>query len=550
MSFACDKTDEKGSADQEKPKGTNYYFDFEEGNDDNSGIDKSSPFKTFSIISNLVLEAGDSILLKGGQTHLGSLKLSGVNGTSFADIVISSYGKGNATIDAKGHLAGVELYDCGFITVSDLSITADGYYTEIADDARVAKLKMRCGVFIGAKTKSLSRNITIKDLKIADIYAENKGFDRPNEDVTTSNGEGNYGYGIRIYNSEVEGAIMSDFVIDNCDITRVSHTGIKSTSDASNEIKRLLITDCEVSYVGGPGMQFSRTDDSEVRRNTINYSGAPGESRNWSRGSGLWTWGCDKMLIEHNKFMNANGPADSAGAHIDFNCTDVIIQYNFSYNNAGGFCEILGNNYNCAYRYNVSVGDGYRVKGQKYHGVKATQEGKVYWLSGYVGKNQKKHGPYNSYCYNNTIYTSPEMVAKIAIEGTAQGLLVMNNIFCIDSEFKSVLGDQYNPEQEGEGTVINPIFKNNLFLKENWPANAPVRDQSPLYGDPQFKNPGGVNIEDYIPQNIAIIKDKGLPIQLIPGDTKGLQWGGLVMNKDILGRQIDDKPDMGAIEIK
>ena len=31
-----------------------------------------------------------------------------------------------------------------------------------------------------------------------------------------------------------------------------------------------------------------------------------------------------------------------------------------SYNNEGGFAEILGDNINCGYRYNISVNDGYR----------------------------------------------------------------------------------------------------------------------------------------------------------------------------------------------
>ena len=29
-------------------------------------------------------------------------------------------------------------------------------------------------------------------------------------------------------------------------------------------------------------------------------------------------------LIEKNKFQNANGPADSAGCHIDFNCKTLL----------------------------------------------------------------------------------------------------------------------------------------------------------------------------------------------------------------------------------
>ena len=132
-------------------------------------------------------------------------------------------------------------------------------------------------------------------------------------------------------------------------------------------------------------MQMSGVKSGLVKGNYINGSGSNNDSRKWGRGSGLWTWGTTNEVIENNSFLNANGPGDSAGCHIDFNCSDVVVQYNLSVNNAGGFCEILGNNYNCAYRYNISVNDGYRVKGQN----GAFQEGKIYWLSGYVGNKQQ-----------------------------------------------------------------------------------------------------------------------------------------------------------------
>ena len=49
--------------------------------------------------------------------------------------------------------------------------------------------------------------------------------------------------------------------------------------------------------------------------------------------------------------------------HIDFNCSHVVVQYNLSTNNSCVFCERLGNNFNNAYRYNISVNGGYKVKG-------------------------------------------------------------------------------------------------------------------------------------------------------------------------------------------
>ena len=43
------------------------------------------------------------------------------------------------------------------------------------------------------------------------------------------------------------------------------------------------------------------------------------------------------------------------GAHIDWGCERVVIQYNLSKNNYGGFAEILGENIMCGYRYNISI---------------------------------------------------------------------------------------------------------------------------------------------------------------------------------------------------
>jgi len=296
---------------------------------------------------------------------------------------------------------------------------------------------------------------------------------------------------------------------------------------------------------GGPGIQMSGVVNAIVRNNRVNKSGSHNDSRKWGRGSGLWTWGSRDVLIEKNYFLNASGPGDSAGAHIDFNCSNVILQYNFSANNAGGFCEILGNNYNCAYRYNISVNDGYRIKGKD----GAFQEGKLFWLSGYNGK-RKRRGPYNSYFYNNTMYVKKEILTKIAIDKATSGVLITNNIFYIEGKSKAVLGDQYNPEKEGETTIKNLVFQNNLFLKNNnWPKELPIQDDRAIIGNPNFANAGGDRIVDYIPLDTRLIQNKGIEIDLIPNDSIGLPVG-LRVNYDILGNRIEGLPDMGAIELK
>ncbi len=280
-----------------------------------------------------------------------------------------------------------------------------------------------------------------------------------------------------------------------------------------------------------------------VGNNQVSYSGSNDDSRKWGRGSGLWTWGASQVLIEKNKFLHANGPADSAGAHIDYNCDNVVMQYNISANNAGGFCEILGNNYNCAYRYNISINDGQRTKGVD----GAFQEGKILWLSGYQGQKKRK-GPVNTYIYNNTIYADASYIPKMAIDNTSKGILIANNIFYLKGKAKVVLGDQYKPDVKNNKKVEQVFFKNNLFLnKSSWPEGSGIEDESPVFGDPMFKNAGGFMANDYSPENLDLTQFKGIRVPMLPNDKQGL-INTLKMATDILGNPIPEMPSIGAIE--
>ena len=78
----------------------------------------------------------------------------------------------------------------------------------------------------------------------------------------------------------------------------------------------------------------------------------------WNRGSGLWTYTTNDAIIQECVFDNAYGPLDSYGAHIDWGNERVVVQYCLKRPNYGGFIEILGENIDCGYRYNISIGDG------------------------------------------------------------------------------------------------------------------------------------------------------------------------------------------------
>lgn len=526
----------------QKKSSTAYYFNSETGNNLNNGSLKK-PFKDLYKAGEIKLLPGDSILLAGGVTFYGSLSLTNVQGSAENPIVISSYFSGKngqlATIDAKGYYSGILLDNCSFIKVMNLNVRANGGGMKNELDKNK---DMRCGVLVTTSKPGIYRDIVLSRLSVSDIFYEEPGFLRDKREVKTANGTQRYGWGIRFINN-IENAFLKDISVKNCVVMKVSHTGIKLTA-RNNGISNMEISNSRVSDVGGPGIQMSGVYKGIVKENIVNGSGSNNDSRNWARGSGLWTWGTSDVLIEKNQFLNAKGPGDSAGAHIDYNCNNVILQYNLSVNNAGGFCEILGNNHNCAYRYNVSVNDGYRVKGQD----GAFQEGKIFWLSGYIGK-EKPSGPFNSYFYNNTIYVKKEIEAKIAVAKTSSGICMANNIFVIEGSSSEVQGDQYVPDKKGDAGIKNLVFENNIYLNtSNWPESVLIQDKSPIYGNPGFINKGGLKLTDYTPKNIKLIQDKGIEIPKIPGDSIGL-YLGLKVDCDILGHKISGRPDMGAIEI-
>ncbi len=521
----------------------NFYVDPLNGSDTNSGTSINKAFQHLQAISLVDLRGGDSVLVAANGINKGSLVLKNKAGSKNRPIVISSFSanKSKATIDAKGYSSGILLENCSYITVNNLTIQADaGGMIDIADQDAT----MRCGVLVNTTQAGVSEGIVLKDLSIKDIYFEDPGFLRGENEVKTANGKQRYGWGIRFINN-TDNASIKDITVAYCEIKNVSHTGIKFTAK-NHGIENIKVYNNKVIETGGPGIQMSGVSKGHIYQNVVDGSGNNNDSRKWGRGSGLWTWGTKDVIIEHNEFLNANGPGDSAGAHIDFNCSDIIVQYNFSANNAGGFCEILGNNYNCAYRYNISVNDGYRVKGEN----GAFQEGKIFWLSGYVENKLKPLGPYNSYFYNNTIYTKPGLVAKVAVAKTAEGICMVNNIFVIEGESHEVEGDQFVADKRAEAVIPNVVFENNLFLNQkNWPQTVLVQPQNSVYGNPDYRNAGGLIPADYTPRNVGLIKDRGIDVSPIPGDSIGLRVG-LKVTKDFFGHPIVNKPDMGAIEIE
>ncbi len=505
-----------------------YYIDSDAGSDDNDGRTESRAWKSLLKASSVSLSAGDQILLKAGQTHLGKLKFVGVEGTEEAPIVIASYGDGeDPLIDAAGYLAGVHFRDAKHVLVKDLEITADGGVTVDGESRTV-----RYGVFVDVSDDQQTfSDIEIRDLYIHDIFPER---DREHEgrNPTTY-----VGTGISLRGGLTE---CSGVLVENC---RIEETGFKA-------IELFRLSDAEVlgnqmKNIGGPAIQPGRVNDLLVRDNVVDGSGAYTDSRMHGRGSGIWPWTSNRILIERNKFMHARGRGDTCGVHIDFNCSDVVVQYNLSWDNEGGFLEILGNNWNCAYRYNVSIDDGARVNGEG----GATQWGHTLWLSSYTGTGNLRKGPFNTYIYNNTIYTRPDLVAKFDFSRTSDGVLIANNIFYIEGDTANVYTNWENSQEPQGATPQNYVWRNNLYLEADvLPEGMPADDSQPLIGNPVFYQTGGSDGQSYIPTATDVVEDRGIVIEKLDGDDIGLRIG-LTVTEDFFGNPIVGMPDLGAVEV-
>lgn len=586
------------------------YIDAEKGSDKNKGTSIKKPIKTLAKLAKMRVRHGDQVLLKGNQVHKGFIELIDLNdrideaknkvGRKMPRVHIGSYGGAKATIDFKGYRAGVWIENTSCVDVTDLKMTGDG--GPESKSMMIRKKDKFAGQRYGIKlscNKNIENNfmhgINIYNVDIFDVF-----FHNPVKETRVCNRwgrqAGREGWGWGIQGKVKGGKGMHNVSINSVNVRNVSYIGIqlhgggKMHGEKERNVYKLALDSCTIYQVGGPGMQFNKVHHSHMKNCQMTESGTRMDNRNWGRGSGMWTWGVSDFLLSHNIFEGAQGIGDSCGAHIDFNCTNVVIEYSLSRYNAGGFVEVLGVNSNCSYRYNVSINDGWRnpkdLPRQGFWGIGAL--GCIFTVNGHNGGFYK--GPYNTYIYNNTVIntTSEPYVNPFvfSIATSVRGLLVANNVFWFPkktrenwgshmwhdgapadnaNDFKIATGPRKlkNPKKvkkskhggvpavsrpmtQKEIDALNIVMKNNIYQIEDC---LPDRywDENYIVADPGFKNVNGRNPEDMIPTNAAVV-EQGIAIKKLRLDktSYGLKFGGLTQDRDFFGRKIT-KPIVGAI---
>tara|TARA_B110000971_G_scaffold28576_1_gene25608 strand:- start:78 stop:1979 length:1902 start_codon:yes stop_codon:yes gene_type:complete len=523
-----------------------YFVSNSLGNDTNSGLSSQTPIKSISRLNTFNFFPGDSILFKSGDTFLGMFWLKG-SGDSSHPIVVDTYGGlDKASINGDGYQSCILLFNNEFISINNLDIFNENSHLDSLGNIKLlagfsgasntwgSGKNVRFGIKIVATSKSLT-GFSFNNLKIHDIYPS---------PVLSQNIH--KGYGIKIESQSDTLSFLynriSDLKIYNCDISKTGHYGIWVKSLGLNGIdsvknSNINILECNFEDTGGSGFVPNKSKNILVQNSSFNHSGSSIDPRMWKRGSGLWTFDCKDVIVQHNYFMNAHGPQDSYGAHIDYGNENVVFQYNYSYNNEGGFAEILGDNINCGYRYNISVNDGYRLDPNNSSWDK---KGKIFWISNFCGSGPRCPNV-GSFIYNNTIFVNDSLNPEIYFWPNIGDVHLYNNLIYVGS-----YGNKISTLLQNTSNILN-ISHNIFYDSSRLDLDSDLMNNA-IFENPQLVNSFNQGVNNplfYKIQNSSIAIGNG---KLISGSNDSTNYLNNNGGKDYFGNLVSNSllPNIGA----
>ena len=533
------ETDPDKYTDSSSSGDTTYYISFSDGDDSKDGKSESNAFKNLGKINSITFAPGDKIKFKTGDVWKGYFKVRG-SGSSSSPITIESYGSSSKPIiDGNGYQASLFLENVEYIEVNNLEFKNEASHKKSDNSVKLMSGSSRTGqderYGILALRFGAGKNINhlkVSNVKISNIY--------PTPSEQSYNHQG-YGMRFESYN-DGELNYFDGITIDNVDISLTGHYGIHivnrmSGAQADFYHRNISITNSSFYDTGGSGIVFARSKNILVENSTFKGTGSTKDSRMWERGSGLWFYTCNDAIVQNSTFEDAYGVQDSFGAHIDWGNERVVIQYCLSKNNFGGFVEILGENLDCGYRYNISIGDGTRT---------GAHNGKIFWVSDFAGSNSRKIGSKNNFIYNNTVFvpstnpvTNSPMTPDVLIRENTEDTFVYNNLIYIDSG--ASLSILTNNDSD-----LN-FFRNNLYFGsvDIDPNTAFQHHSSEIFVDPKLINPGSSDPNDYKLQADSPAIGKGILINGSTNTSNFIQNNG---GKDYFGNSVSnsEKPNIGA----
>ncbi len=335
---------------------TYYYVDSVNGDDANSGTDANSPVKTISGLKISEITAGAHFLFKNGGEYECAVTLT-CSGTKENPIVISSYGEGEkAILKTDAHTDVFRLFDCSYITISDIHIKAPN----------------GGGIWID------TLNRTSEGIVIDNVYFTDMQNYRVTSRDNFSNGAADARAAVMVKGLPSRSRYaVNDLTIKNCEVYNCANGFMVwgSWNDAQtpwceNEEdidpiynEGLLIEGCYFHEMDAEAVVVGICDGALVTNcRAINCCQGPGTDENGNilyYTAAMWFWGSENSTIQYCEIAGQKNVGDGMAVDFDSHTNNCTYQYIYSHDNMRFICNCpnySGHNNNTV-RYCLSVND-------------------------------------------------------------------------------------------------------------------------------------------------------------------------------------------------
>ncbi len=367
-----------------------YYIDAINGDDSNSGTEIDSAVKTLAGLKELNVGPGTHFLFRNGGEYECAATLT-CNGTKENPVVISSYGDGEkAVLYTNEKTEVLRLFDCSYVTVSDLQITAPNgggiwidTYNQTSEgiiienvyfyDMQNYEVHSRDDFSNGAAVARAA--VMVKGLPAKSRYAVNDLTIRNCEVFECANGFMLWGSWNDEQNpwcqneEDIDPVYNEGTLVENCYFHEMDAEAV-----VVGICKGALVTNCRAINCCQGGEELDENGKIEY------FTAA------------MWFWGSESSTIQYCEIAGQKNIGDGMAVDFDSHTNNCTYQYIYSHDNVRFMCNnpnYSGHNGNTV-RYCLSVND---------NGARSTTA---------VGSS----GEHNFSFYNNTIVNCGEFQFK------------------------------------------------------------------------------------------------------------------------------------------
>lgn len=384
--------------------GTAYYIDSISGSDETgNGLSPETAWRSVPRLDSITLAAGDSVLFRCGGTYECNLRFTDCAGTAENPILVTSYGEGAKPLLTTAERTEVmRLFDCSYMTVSDLEITAPvggGIWIDARHGESVGitlenlsihniqnyKVNNRDGLSDGAAAARAC--VMVKGLPAGTLWPVNGLTIRGCEFYDCGNGVSLWGAFDTALGSPWADDELSDLapvynentLVENCDFHDMDAEAI-----IVGICKNALVTHCRM-------IDCCQGEGTDENGNVLYYTAA------------AWFWGSEYSTIEYCEIAGQKNVGDGMTVDFDSQSNHCTYQYIYSHDNVRFMCNNaktspqVGN----VVRYCLSVNDN---KGRNKLCSGPGEKEMLFYNNTIIGSQRFDFdGLYDSYFVNNLI---------------------------------------------------------------------------------------------------------------------------------------------------